>query len=62
MLLVVPVYYNYIIIIQWLVGWFGNQGKKGVCIGKKVYCGPVLQATKKWRHGRAWNEARHLAL
>ena len=38
MLLVVPynsVYYNYITIIQWLVGWFGDQGKKGVCIGKK---------------------------
>ena len=38
-LLVVPynsVYYNYITIIQWLVGWFGDQGKKGVCVGKKV--------------------------
>ena len=29
--------------MQWLVGWFKYQGKKGVCIGKKVHCGPVLQ-------------------
>ena len=45
MLLQVPynsVYYNYIIIMQWLVGWFWGQGKKGVCVGKKVHCGPVL--------------------
>ena len=41
--------------------WFGDQGKKGVCIGKKVHCGPVLQATKNWRCGRPWNEARCLA-
>ena len=33
--------YNYIIIMPWLVGWFRDQGKKGVCIGKKVHCGPV---------------------
>ena len=41
MLLIVPynsVYYNYITIMQWLVGWFWDQGKKGVCIGKKVHC------------------------
>ena len=35
------VYYNYIIITQLLVGWFGDQGKKGVCVSKKVHCGPV---------------------
>ena len=72
MLLIPPynsLYYNYIVIMQWMVGWFGDQGKKGVCIGKKgvciskkVHCGPVLQATKNWRCGRAWNEAGHLAL
>ena len=28
------VYYNYIIITQWLVGWFG------VCVGKKVHLWP----------------------
>ena len=27
--------------MQWLVGWFGDQGKKGVCVGKRVHCGPV---------------------
>jgi len=26
--------------ISWLVGWFMGQGKKGVCISKKVNCGP----------------------
>ena len=44
-LLIVPynsVYYNCIIIMQWLVLWFGYQGKKGVCISKKVHCGPVV--------------------
>ena len=51
--LIVPynsVYYNYIIITQWLVGWFEDQGKKGVCVGKKGVCvgkkvhgGPVYQ-------------------
>ena len=44
--LIVPynsVYYNYIIITQWLVGWFEDQGKKGVCVGKKVHGGPVYQ-------------------
>ena len=30
-----------IITVQWLVGGFRDQGKKGVCIGKKVHCGPV---------------------
>ena len=27
--------------MQWLVGWFWGQGKKGVCISKKVHCGPM---------------------
>ena len=43
-LLIVPynsVYYNYIIMMQQLVGWFWGQGKQGLCIGKKVHCGPV---------------------
>ena len=35
------VYYSYIIITQWLVGWFWGQRKKGACVGKKVHCGPV---------------------
>ena len=41
------VYYNYIILLHngCAVGWFGDQGKKGVA-STKVYCGPVLQATK----------------
>ena len=37
-LLIVPynsIQYNYMIIMQWLVGWFMDEGKKGVCIGKK---------------------------
>jgi len=29
------IYYNYIIITQWLVVWFGNQGIKGVVSAKK---------------------------
>ena len=44
--LIVPynsIYYNYITITQWLVGWFEDQGKKEVCVGKKVHCGPVYQ-------------------
>ena len=36
------VYYNYLTVTQWLVGWFGEQGKKGVCISKKVQCGPMV--------------------
>ena len=42
--LIVPynsIYYNYITVMQWLVGWFGDQGKKGVCVSKKVHCGPM---------------------
>ena len=52
MLLLVPynsVYYNYIIITQWLVGWLVlGQGKKGVHIGKKVHCGPVIEILRKY--------------
>ena len=33
------VYYN--LRNCWLVGWFGDRGKKGVCVNKKVHCGPV---------------------
>ena len=47
MLLIVlynSVKYNYIIIMQWLVGWFRDQGKKGVCVGKEVDCGPMVVA------------------
>jgi len=36
------VYYAYLIMTSWLVGWFVGQGKKGVCVGKKVNCGPVV--------------------
>ena len=48
MLLIVPynsVYYNYIIIIcsGWLVD-SGVKSKKGVCIGKKVHCAPVVHS------------------
>ena len=32
------VYYN----CYAMVGWFRGQGKKGVCIGKKMHCGPML--------------------
>ena len=35
------VYCVYVIMTSWLVGWFTGQGKKGVCDGKKVNCGPV---------------------
>ena len=34
--------------MQWLVDWLGDQGKKGVCIGKKVHCGPVLVGEPKF--------------
>ena len=46
MLLIVlynSVYYNYIIITQWLVGWFRDQGKREVALAKKAHCGPMLQ-------------------
>ena len=36
------VYYAYLIMTSWLVGWFAGQGKKGVCVGKIVNCGPVV--------------------
>ena len=37
--LINSIYYNSIIIMQWLVCWFKDQGKKGVCTGKN--CGSV---------------------
>ena len=40
-LLVISYTKNYITIGQWLLGWFRDQGKKGVCIGNKVHCSPV---------------------
>ena len=30
--------------MQWLVGWFRDKGTKGICIGKKVHCGPMTGA------------------
>ena len=36
------VYCNYVIVMQRLVGWFWGQGKKGVCIDKKLHCGPTV--------------------
>ena len=40
-LLVISYTKNYITIAQWLLGWFRDQGKKGVCIGNKVHCSPM---------------------
>ena len=35
--------YTSLYMMSWLVGWFIHvgQGEKGVCVGKKVNCGPV---------------------
>ena len=44
------VYYNYIIITQQLVSWFW-EGKKGVCVGKKVHSGPV-DGVWIWPYGK----------
>jgi len=33
--------HNYYALVGWLVGWFGDQGKKGVCVGKKVHFSPM---------------------
>ena len=33
----------YYVTLLWLVGWFTVQGKNGVCVGKKVNCGPMLR-------------------
>ena len=57
------VYYNYIILLHngCAVGWFGDQGKKGVCIDKSVLW-PRAASDQNWRRGRAWNEGGHLAL
>ena len=30
-------------LVGWLDGWFTGEGKKGVCVGKIVICGPVLE-------------------
>ena len=43
MLLYNSVYYNYITIVQWLVGWLVGAGvKAGFVSAKKVHCGPVI--------------------
>ena len=34
--------------MQRLVGWFWGQGKKGVCVSKKVHCGPVTIVETNW--------------
>ena len=38
------IYYEYLIMMSWLVGWFVVKAKReGVYVGKKVNCGPVLE-------------------
>jgi len=31
------VYYTYLIMMSWLVGWFAGHDKKGICVGKKMW-------------------------
>lgn len=34
----------------WLVGWFAGQGKKGVCVSKKVNCSTERERERKTDH------------
>ena len=51
------------IIVQWLVDGCLDQGQKGVCIGKKVHCGPMPYMLQflHWLSYVSMGESQHFA-